>query len=50
MLYLNNIDLGSVNKESVERHQVSTFTVSAYSGEVIDKGGIQSKSRRTGRR
>ena len=50
MANFNNIDLGSVDRKNVEGELMSTFTIDAYSGEVVDAGSKLSKSRRTGRR
>lgn len=49
MDYLKNIDLGSIDKEDIEGYQVSTFTISAYSGEEALVKSAPS-SRRAGRR
>jgi Tfp pilus assembly PilM family ATPase len=50
MDYLNNIDLGSVNKKDMEGYQVSAFTISAYSGGAVYTGNRPSLSKRAGRR
>ncbi len=52
MDYLENINLGSVDKKDIENYQVSVFTISAYSGKAVQvhADNKPSLSRRTGRR
>jgi len=49
MDYLNNIDLGFIDKKDIESYQVSTFTISAYSGEAVHAGNKPYLSRRASR-
>ncbi len=50
MEHLDNIDLGSVDKQDMEGYLVSTFAISAYSGKAIHAASAPSKSRKIGRR